>query len=164
MVLFNLTPMSLIQFPIVDGSTTAANIDDVYALTFVMPDCAIHLSSYSPKDITKVDVSVDPYITEDPRGVYQGLEKDRSYYVYVEQQADQLKRERERAKLISIEGGLPEVKDPLKIKNDGRGFESCSCIEGNPCVDEYGCRDWSNRFTISKKNGWKGFDGRGGDL
>lgn len=42
-------------------------------------------------------------------------------------------------------------------KEDGRGFESCSCIYGAPCVDEYGCRDWTNRFAVAKKNGWKGF-------
>jgi hypothetical protein len=35
--------------------------------------------------------------------------------------------------------------------------ESCSCIYGNPCVDEYGCKDWYNRMDVAKKNGWKGF-------
>ena len=28
---------------------------------------------------------------------------------------------------------------------------------GNPCVDEYGCKDWDNRYAIAKINGWKGF-------
>ena len=32
--------------------------------------------------------------------------------------------------------------------------ESCSCLEGNPCVDEYHCKDWKNRFEVAKKNGW----------
>ena len=35
--------------------------------------------------------------------------------------------------------------------------ESCSCIEGNPCVDAYCCKDWKNRFEVAKKHGWKGF-------
>lgn len=34
--------------------------------------------------------------------------------------------------------------------------ESCSCIEGNPCMDRYGCKNWENRYEIAKKNGWKG--------
>jgi hypothetical protein len=34
--------------------------------------------------------------------------------------------------------------------------ESCSCIEGNPCVNELCCRDWYRRFEIAAKNGWKG--------
>ena len=36
-------------------------------------------------------------------------------------------------------------------------MESCSCIEGNPCVDAYCCKDWNNRFDVAKKHGWKGF-------
>ena len=41
----------------------------------------------------------------------------------------------------------------VKVKK----MESCSCIEGNPCVDAYCCKDWKNRFEVAKKNGWKGF-------
>ena len=29
--------------------------------------------------------------------------------------------------------------------------ESCSCLYGNPCVDEYSCRDWTNRFAVASK-------------
>lgn len=36
------------SFPIVDGKTTAENIDEVYCLSFVMPNCLIHLSRASP--------------------------------------------------------------------------------------------------------------------
>ena len=35
------------------------------------------------------------------------------------------------------------------------GGETCSCLYGNPCVDEYICNDWKNRFEIATKNGWK---------
>ena len=40
--------------------------------------------------------------------------------------------------------------------NTGSGStaESCSCLEGNPCVDEYHCKDWNNRFDVARKNGW----------
>ena len=34
--------------------------------------------------------------------------------------------------------------------------ESCSCIEGNPCMDRYGCKNWDNRYEVAKRNGWKG--------
>ena len=34
--------------------------------------------------------------------------------------------------------------------------ESCSCLEGNPCVDRYACKDWENRFEVAQRNGWKG--------
>lgn len=44
------------------------------------------------------------------------------------------------------------------MMDDGRnGLESCSCIYGNPCVDEYGCKDWHSRYAVAKANGWKGF-------
>lgn len=36
-----------------------------------------------------------------------------------------------------------------QIVQEGRSAESCSCIEGNPCVVAYHCRDWSNRFKVA---------------
>lgn len=35
-------------------------------------------------------------------------------------------------------------------------LEGCSCIEGNPCMDPYGCKDWNNRYEVAKANGWRG--------
>eukprot|EP00939_MAST-03C_sp_MAST-3C-sp1_P004570 g4570.t1 len=29
--------------------------------------------------------------------------------------------------------------------------ESCSCVEGNPCVSKYNCKDWGNRFEIARE-------------
>lgn len=53
---------------------------------------------------------------------------------------------------------LPEVGAGGERKDDGRsGLESCSCVYGNPCVDEYGCKDWHSRYAVAKANGWKGF-------
>ena len=31
---------------------------------------------------------------------------------------------------------------------------SCSCVEGNPCVDPAPCHDWKNRFTVAMKARW----------
>lgn len=37
-----------------------------------------------------------------------------------------------------------------------RGGEGCSCLYGNPCVDQYVCKDWANRMDVARKNGFKG--------
>ena len=61
------------------------------------------------------------------------------------------KREKERMK-------KRYAMEKAALKDEGAkkdGIESCSCIEGNPCVVSYGCMDWSNRFAIARKNGWK---------
>ena len=162
------------EFPIVDGSCTAADIDDVYCLSFVMPGCLIHLSSLSPQDKRvkeaeidekrelintlqtelisedtteerKLEVeseleaarriaSMDVFIKEEPKGTFQGLEKDITYYVYVEQEAEKLKRDQERMAYIAsqIEGA---GESSNRNEKDNVGTESCSCIFGNPCVD-----------------------------
>jgi hypothetical protein len=149
------------DFPVTAGSTTAAEIDDVYCLSFVMPGCLIHLSKYSPAEYRKMQDEnefVDIFIKEEPRGTYHGLKAGEKYYVHIEQEAEQLKRDQERMKQVAARmDGAAQPKGDVLVKDDGRGMESCSCIYGNPCVDEYGCKDWSNRFAIATKNGWKGF-------
>jgi hypothetical protein len=171
------------EFTIDGGSTTQDNIDDVYCLSFVMPDCVVRLSKLNPQEMrTKLndDEAIekgvqqdDFYMPEDPRGTFKDLEKDNIYYVYVVQQVDQLLHDQEMQKRVAatMEGaGLPHKSggaraggargDTSEIErlDDGRfGLDSCSCIYGNPCMDEYGCKDWLNRFAISTANGWKGF-------
>ncbi|ETI56403.1 hypothetical protein L917_00937 [Phytophthora nicotianae] len=143
-------------FPIEDGSTTQANIDEIYCLSFVMPNCLVRLSRHpNPERFQREESGIfDSLVREDPRGTYHDLEKDQTYYVVIEQEADQLRRDQEATKAL-WDGELQKQKKA--DKDDGRGFESCSCIYGNPCVDEYGCRDWHSRFAIATKNGWKGF-------
>lgn len=142
-------------FPIVDGSTTQANIDEVYCLSFVMPGCLVHLSLHESVErfARENDGLFDSLVREDPCGVYHDLEKDHTYYVVVEQEADQLKRDQEAANAK----WAAEVKQSKLEQSDGRGFETCSCIYGNPCLDEYGCKDWHSRFAVATANGWKGF-------
>ena len=188
------------EFPIVDGSCTAAEIDDVYCLSFVMPNCLIHLSTYSPlekrekdseiydrsQDIEKLQVEIDAsdtseerkeeikaelqacwevvkqelYIKEEPHGKFHGLEKDLTYYVYVEQEADQLARDQEKMRMIAMEmDGYGEQAN--RNEKDNVGTESCSCLFGNPCVDPYGCKDWDNRKAVAAANGWKESGGLG---
>ena len=132
------------KFPILSGMTTAESIDEVYCLSFVMPNCKIHLSVFSPQDKRKLEElgNIDIFVKEDPSGTYKGLAADFTYYVYVEQEAEQLARDQERMRRIA-EGmdGAKKVDDGLIKPDDGRGTESCSCLYGNPCVDEYGI--WS---------------------
>ena len=28
---------------------------------------------------------------------------------------------------------------------------SCSCVEGNPCISPYNCKNWEKRFEIAKQ-------------
>jgi hypothetical protein len=146
------------EFPIVNGSTTQENIDEVYCLSFVMPNCRIHLSSLPPAEKRKRECDNNfegMFVEEKPPGVYQRLIKAGTYYVYVEQEAARLMRDQE----IMRQRALTQSKSVSMafLKDDGRVLESCSCIYGNPCVDEYGCKDWSNRYAVATKNGWKGF-------
>ncbi|KAK1941769.1 hypothetical protein P3T76_006833 [Phytophthora citrophthora] len=143
-------------FEIENGSTTQANIDEVYCLSFVMPNCLVRLSQHpNPERFQREESGIfDSLVREDPRGTYHDLEKGHTYYVVVEQEEDQLRRDQEAMRAL----WNGEIQKQKKMeKDDGRGFESCSCIYGNPCVDEYGCRDWHSRFAIATKNGWKGF-------
>ena len=45
----------------------------------------------------------------------------------------------------------------IPIGDVGARGEGCSCLYGNPCQDQYVCKNWANRFEVAKKNGWKGF-------
>ena len=154
------------KFPIVNGTTTQANIDEEYCLSFVMPNCLLHLSVHEPtvKRIRKADgFNDDLYVPEDPEGIYHGLVDDHTYYVYAEQEAEQLARDQAQMRLVAenMEGAVQreDFEDDLRIKkpDDGRGMESCTCIYGNPCIDKYCCKDWRKRYAIAEKNGWKGF-------
>ena len=223
------------EFDIVDGSTTAAAIDDLYCLSDVMPKCKIHISTISKQDklerkrqvldlqhtIQKdkedkeaelARVRGDPdlgmgseeeraakealdvalaafkqseavaasgfdgftYVAEKPRGTFQGLEKGKTYHVYVEENEKEFEKAKEKAdKVAEIMNGEAtansraglnfftpgETYAQNRLVNDAAYMvpESCSCLYGNPCVDEYSCRDWNNRFAVAKANGWKGF-------
>jgi hypothetical protein len=48
------------------------------------------------------------------------------------------------------------ITSPNSLLPQSEKMESCSCIEGNPCVQSYNCKDWKNRFDVAKAHGWKG--------
>ena len=123
-----------------------------------MPNCLIHLSLLSPQDRRikeEENPTLDVFVSEDPKGVFHNLEKDTTYYVYVEQEADQLRRDQERMRQIALqmEGAPTQGPSPIGMDILSAGhWESCSCIYGTPCVDEYGCRDWKARYKVAAAN------------
>jgi hypothetical protein len=148
------------EFDIKDGKIQKEYIDEEYCLSDIMPSCAIHLSIFEKKEIyVQIDEgNADTFLKDDDTTIFN-LEVGNSYTVFVEQHADQLARDQEFQKKIAatMEGAVDPNAPPPLVKDDGRPMESCSCIYGNPCMDEYGCRNWHERFAISTANGWKGF-------
>eukprot|EP00634_Sargassococcus_sp_CCMP2135_P012234 CAMPEP_0198647358 /NCGR_PEP_ID=MMETSP1467-20131203/2660_1 /TAXON_ID=1462469 /ORGANISM="unid. sp., Strain CCMP2135" /LENGTH=353 /DNA_ID=CAMNT_0044382981 /DNA_START=20 /DNA_END=1078 /DNA_ORIENTATION=- len=142
------------EFAIADGKLTAAAVDDVYCLSYVCPDCKIHLSPVSPTDRT-TDPESFYFLSEDPSQTFVDLEKDATYYAYVKEDpvvfANTKKKRDANIKALADNDDTPAARG---YGNDGSIAETCSCIYGNPCVDEYGCRDWTNRFAVAKANGW----------
>jgi hypothetical protein len=55
-----------------------------------------------------------------------------------------------------IGASIREVNEK-RMGRDDECIESCSCLYGNPCVEEYNCADWGNRAAIATANGWRGF-------
>ena len=98
-------------------------------------------------------------IAENPEGTYIGLSPGSVYWVHIEEDAGEkeayIARSDEFSKKKAAERAIEEDKEKNGVVTEKR--EGCSCIEGNPCLDAYGCKDWSNRFEVAKKHGWKGF-------
>ena len=93
------------------------------------------------------------YVEENPKQTYQNLEKGSVYYAYIQENEDEFKRYQKRTKKI-FKAEEKEEQQQSEYAKEGIP-ETCSCIYGNPCVDEYGCKNWAYRFAIAKKNGWK---------
>ena len=125
-----------------------------------MPGSHIYLSDISPKERTDLENGPNPDETVPPynsslSGIFTNMESNKVYYCVVVQDEEQFKKDQSKFKRVAQSMMMEE--STKYIADDGRGFETCSCIYGNPCVDEYGCRDWYNRYAIAKNNGWKGF-------
>lgn len=152
------------SFKIENNSTTAAVIDAEYVLSFAYPNCKIHLSLYGPSDFSfeEQGFSTRPCIKEKPEGHFQGLEDKCEYWVVVEEDESEKKAYEARQELKIAENAERRAAKEAR-EADGLSeivvskSESCSCIEGNPCLDKYCCKDWNNRFEVAKQYGWKGF-------
>lgn len=145
------------KFPIKDGKITAAEIDETYCLSDVMPGCKIHLSSKPSEEKYKMESAgeVFPYIFEEPLGTFHDLEADETYYVFVEEDETEFLKSQEKAK-----------QNFMGVKSAKTRGEGCSCIEGNPCAQECDaqgnsiCHDWANRFAVAKAHGWLGYQAK----
>ena len=151
------------QFDIIDGSMKAKTIDAEYYITFAFPGAKIHLTSYGPSDFSYEEkgFTSPPIELEKPIGTFQRLEADKIYYVQVEEESKAKQEYEERQEKKAAENAKKRAQQEA-AEADGMiitktKLESCSCIEGNPCLDKDCCKDWNNRFEVAKKFGWKGF-------
>lgn len=151
------------KFEILNGELSPEAVDAEYALSFAFPGSRLHLSKYGPSDFSyeELGLTAAPFQQETTSGNFVGLENDEVYWVHVEEDAStkleyesrQAVRAAENAKLRAAQEEAEASGLTVKVSKS----ESCSCIEGNPCLDKYCCKDWDNRYAVAKKNGWKGF-------
>ena len=140
-------------FPINDGKLSLGVIDEELALSFVFVNCKIHLCP--AEDDGKNAPTSPKFLKEEGHPVvFVGLETTRTYWAVVE----------EDAKESAASAARQSIYVASAAKHAGGGddgivrerVENCSCIEGNPCAQPYGCKDWANRFALAKAHGWKG--------
>jgi hypothetical protein len=150
------------EFPVVDGIVLKSAIDDEYCLSFAYPHCKLHVSETSPAFLAQQDdnsLSSITLIPEDAAGnfLFSGLGVE--YWVHIEEDEKEKEEYEKRAAVHSKEVAERRAREEADGANAivKTKTESCSCIEGNPCVDRYCCKDWDNRYTVAKQNGWKGF-------
>ena len=141
------------EFPISNNTLTAERIDEDYGLTDVMPGCRIRLSTIDSKSRTLYENAHDglqaPWVHEEPIGTFKNLLSNETYYCIVFE--DAIQYEKDMNELQKRLNNQP--KENYKTRTE----EGCSCLYGNPCMDQYICRDWNNRYAVAKTNGWKGF-------
>ena len=121
------------SFTITNGCLKCDEVDDILCLSFVMPKCIISLSKLSPAELKasndlsamiKIHVSM-------PSNIFEGLEVNQIYFVYVtEDETERLKQAEER-KLTRVDmaavGNLPryQLTEPPK-----KNVEGCTCLFG----------------------------------
>ena len=44
--------------------------------------------------------------------------------------------------------------DIARNAKDNKIVETCSCLQGEPCVVKDNCLDWTNRFAVAKAYEW----------
>ena len=53
--------------------------------------------------------------------------------------------------LSGVKGLSSALQSEDTVMDNNEFRESCSCLEGNPCVYKYNCKDWANREKIAKE-------------
>ena len=97
----------------------------------------------------RVDDKDGPPLQPSAKGVFSLLKHNAQYRL------DVMGR---RKKIEKVEGGYV-AKTITLTEDDASSMEekaTCSCKWGNPCLNEYVCKNWANRFQVAKENGWNG--------
>jgi hypothetical protein len=152
------------KFAVKKGSTTNEQIDAEYFLSFAFPKSKIHVTLYGPSDFSfeEKGFSSRPWVKENPEGTYIGLDPATEYWVDIEEDPEEKLSYEKRQDELAAASAAKRAQQDFLGEDDSNVVvitktESCSCIEGNPCLDRYACRNWEQRYEIAKKNGWKGF-------
>ncbi|KAL4474941.1 hypothetical protein ABPG74_001637 [Tetrahymena malaccensis] len=133
---------STVPFTIKDGSVSYDLVDDELALSFAY-EKGYQFFLTVEKD-GKPDESISFFSQGSGKGkTFNNLQAGTTYWcVVLKNDAAESKRKAYKVDESSFGGSK---------SNEKRG-EGCSCLYGNPCVDQYVCLDWNNRFTIAKQN------------
>lgn len=139
------------KFETKDGKLTAAAIDEEYALSFVFEGAKMHLSLNDPKlgyGFEKGDEK--PELVPEKDGTFSELDVTKEYFIIMEETSEAMaeneKKQKEYAERAREEQKQREENPDLDVSSfGGEDSASCSCIEGNPCMSKYNCKDWNNR-------------------
>lgn len=133
---------STVEFKIKDGKVEYAVVDDELALEYAY-EKGYQFFLTAEKD-KKPDETISFFSQGQGKNKYfENVQAGTTYWcVVLKNDAAENKRKVYKADVSSFAGGKEEKK---------RG-EGCSCLYGNPCVDQYICLDWNNRFTVAKNN------------
>ena len=139
-------------------------MDDGYCINFNAPGSTLELIEVKPSVRKELQIkNIDtPFVEKDRSGnrwlnmrtTTNEKTEMKIYYVVVFQYATQ--RESDQRKVTGNEGN---ERSAQQQEHSHLLAEGCSCLFGNPCLDEYNCDDWINRYDIAKENGWSGVNG-----
>ncbi|EGR27302.1 hypothetical protein IMG5_198100 [Ichthyophthirius multifiliis] len=134
-------PTSKVEFLIKDGKVNYALVDDELALEYAY-EKGYQFYLTAEKD-GKPDESIQFFSQGSGKGkVFENLQTGNIYWCVV------LKNDEAEAKRKVYKADF----SALGNKNEKQRTEGCSCLYGNPCVDQYVCQDWNNRFMVAKNN------------
>jgi hypothetical protein len=141
------------KFPIVSGTISSDTINELYGLTEIMPNCTLLLSQYSPSEVREMIISSSSTLSTLPLGslgypdwylpyepdtkIHRGLADNQKYYCYVREKREEgegnKQGEREEQEARDRKHKREEEAQEIQRADDGRGFDSCTCIYGAPC-------------------------------
>jgi hypothetical protein len=160
-------------FPISGGRLPASAVDEELSLSFAYPGCrlVLHAGSLDGAEVrvaaaagSKGAAPPPPPPTAISDTLWEGLVPGETYWVRVVEDAAEAAASAARQAEWAAARASERAAAPAPSASAAAGggivkekLEGCSCIEGNPCMDAYGCRNWKDRYEVAKAHGWKGF-------